>query len=223
MKKQILEALKAKFEGVSEAVLSRIADKLAKTATTEEAVATAVEGVTFQTVLDSYGDSRATEASQTAVGNYEKKHGLKDGQKVQGGAPVASEPEDGEGEEEDDPKTPAWAKTIIKNQKAIDARFAALEGEKVTSTRKQQLEAIVSKLPENLRKPYARVAIPADMSDEDFATMTAEITTEVDGLLAEASTKGAVFGRPLGGGAKVESGKEATEQECDELAKRLIK
>jgi hypothetical protein len=36
MKQKILEALKAKFQGSNANVLSRIADKLAKTATTEE-------------------------------------------------------------------------------------------------------------------------------------------------------------------------------------------
>lgn len=44
MRKEILDALKAKFTGVSDAILGRIADKLAKTATTAEQVATAVEG-----------------------------------------------------------------------------------------------------------------------------------------------------------------------------------
>lgn len=67
MRKEILDALKAKFPGVSESILGRIADKLAKTASTQEQVTTAVEGVTFQQVLESYGDSRATEAQQTAV------------------------------------------------------------------------------------------------------------------------------------------------------------
>ena len=57
MRKEILDALKAKFTGVSDAILGRIADKLAKPATTAEQVATAVEGVTFQQVLESYGDS----------------------------------------------------------------------------------------------------------------------------------------------------------------------
>ena len=73
MRQQILDALKAKFQGVSEKILGRIADKLAKTVTTAEQVATAVEGVTLQQLLDSYGDSRATEAQQTAVHNYESK------------------------------------------------------------------------------------------------------------------------------------------------------
>ena len=44
MRQQILDALEAKFQGVSEKILGRIADKLAKTVTTAEQVATAVEG-----------------------------------------------------------------------------------------------------------------------------------------------------------------------------------
>ena len=42
MKKEILEALTTKFPGVSASILGRIADKLAKTATTAEQVKTAV-------------------------------------------------------------------------------------------------------------------------------------------------------------------------------------
>ena len=108
MRKEILDALKAKFTGVSDAILGRIADKLAKTATTAEQVATAVEGVTFQQVLESYGDSRATEAQQTAVSNYEKKHGLKDGKQVKGGASAEhnDEPDNQHGNGDND--TPAW-------------------------------------------------------------------------------------------------------------------
>ena len=114
MRKQILEALKAKFEGVSEAVLGRIADKLAKTVTTEEQVATAVEGVTLQQVIDGYADSRATEAQKTAVRSYEQKHGLKDGVKVKEGAPEDEDELDEGGE-----KTPKWARTLIEQNKAL--------------------------------------------------------------------------------------------------------
>lgn len=45
MKQKILEALKAKFPGVNANVLNRIADKLAKTVTTDEQVTTAIAGV----------------------------------------------------------------------------------------------------------------------------------------------------------------------------------
>lgn len=87
MKKEILEALKAKFQGVSDSILGRIAVRLAGEVLTVEQAAAAVERVTIQQVLESYGDSRATEAQQTAVANYEKKHGLRKGRKVDGGAP----------------------------------------------------------------------------------------------------------------------------------------
>lgn len=78
-KEQILEALKTKFQGVQASILDRVATKLAQTVTTEEQVKTAVEGVTIQQVIESYGDSRATQATSTAVHNYEAKYGLKDG------------------------------------------------------------------------------------------------------------------------------------------------
>ena len=131
MRKEILDALKAKFTGVSDAILGRIADKLAKTATTAEQVATAVEGVTFQQVLESYGDSRATEAQQTAVSNYEKKHGLKDGKQVKGGASAEhnDEPDNQHGNGDND--IPAWAKAIIDGQKSLSDRLATIEGDKV--------------------------------------------------------------------------------------------
>lgn len=67
-------------------MLDRIANKLAKTITKTEDIATAVEGVTIQQIIDSYTDSRVTEASETArknaVNDYESKYGLKDGVKT---------------------------------------------------------------------------------------------------------------------------------------------
>lgn len=96
MYQEILNQLKAKFTGVSENILVRIATKLAQTNTTAEQAKATVEAYTLQQVIDGYADSRATEATQTAVSNYEKKHGLKDGVKVEavttltGGAPVTN-------------------------------------------------------------------------------------------------------------------------------------
>ena len=65
--KQILEALRTQFPGVGDNILQKTAARLAKTVTTEEGVKTAVSGVTLQQVIDSYGDSRATEAQESAV------------------------------------------------------------------------------------------------------------------------------------------------------------
>jgi hypothetical protein len=99
MKKKILEALKAKFTGVSDSVLDRIATKAANTVTKEEDVASYVEGVTLQQVIDSYADGRATDAAKSAVTTYEEKHKLKDGEKIGGGPDPKPDPkpkEDGD-------------------------------------------------------------------------------------------------------------------------------
>lgn len=217
MRKEILDALKAKFPGVSDSVLGRIADKLAKTATTAEQVTTAVEGVTIQQVIESYGDSRATEASNTArenaVKDYESRYGLKDGVKVTnntnngGEQPTGGSATNPTGGDE----TPAWAKTLLE-------RIGRLETSKTTETRKQQLNAIIGKLPETTRKAYER--LPLDKySDEEFTTMLGEVTTEVEGIVDETQARGGVFGKPSATGGTIQQ-TELTEAQKAAIAHR---
>ena len=217
MRKEILDALKAKFPGVSDSVLGRIADKLAKTATTAEQVKTAVEGVTIQQVIESYGDSRATEASNTArenaVKDYESRYGLKDGVKVTnntnngGEQPTGCSATNPTGGDE----TPAWAKTLLE-------RIGRLETSKTTETRKQQLNAIIGKLPETTRKAYER--LPLDKySDEEFTTMLGEVTTEVEGIVDETQARGGVFGKPSATGGTIQQ-TELTEAQKAAIAHR---
>ena len=217
MRKEILDALKAKFPGVSDSVLGRIADKLAKTATTAEQVKTAVEGMTIQQVIESYGDSRATEASNTArenaVKDYESRYGLKDGVKVTnntnngGEQPTGGSATNPTGGDE----TPAWAKTLLE-------RIGRLETSKTTETRKQQLNAIIGKLPETTRKAYER--LPLDKySDEEFTTMLGEVTTEVEGIVDETQARGGVFGKPSATGGTIQQ-TELTEAQKAAIAHR---
>ena len=196
MYQEILNALKAKFTGVSDAVLGRIAKNLAKTATTPEQVKAAVDGTTLQQVIDGYADSRATEATQTAVHNYETKWGLKDGTKVDetGGEPTNTNPTTTQNTG-DAGKTPEWAKALMEQNKALADRLSKMEGERITTNRRQQISNITAKLPETFRKAYERIAIDT-MNDEEFNTLLAEVTTEVDGIASGLNTKGAVFGRP---------------------------
>ena len=218
----ILNALKAKFQGVSDAVLSRIANKLAKTVTSQEQVATSAEGVTLQQVIDSYADHRATEAQQTAVHNYESKYGLKDGEKVtpvtvqqQGGQPTggqSTQPTAGATE------TPEWAKQLIEQNKVLTDRIAKMEGQRTTDSRKQQLSTIIAKLPEQLRKPYERITLDS-LSDEQFNTLVTEVTTEVEGIANDINSKGAVFGRPTANSSG-NQGNELTKEQQDAIAHR---
>ena len=219
----ILNALKAKFQGVSDAVLSRIANKLAKTVTSQEQVATSVEGVTLQQVIDSYADHRATEAQQTAVQNYESKYGLKDGEKV---TPVTVQQQGGQPNTGGQPtqptagatETPEWAKQLIEQNKALTDRIAKMEGQRTTDSRKQQLSTIIAKLPEQLRKPYERITLDS-LSDEQCNTLVTEVTTEVEGIANDINSKGAVFGRPTANSGG-NQGNELTKEQQDAIAHR---
>jgi hypothetical protein len=75
--------LKTKFAGIDEKVLDRIAAKAAKTVNSEEEAKTFVEDTTLQQVIDSYTDSRVTEAQDSAIKSYEKKYGISEGKPLE--------------------------------------------------------------------------------------------------------------------------------------------
>lgn len=216
MYKEILEQLKTKFPGVSEQILDRIAKKMAETVTKSEDVKTAVDGVTFQKVLESYGDSRATDATKTAVLNYEKKHGLKDGQKVD----TATQQQQ-QVEIETDETAPAWAQTLANSVKALTEKVETIQTERVASTRKQQMNEVLSKLPDNLRKGYERIRIE-DMDDEAFNTLLADVTGEVGEIAKYTSARGAAFGVPTSPIQGVQSNtQEASDEQVDAVMSHL--
>lgn len=210
MKAKILEALTTKFEGVSTSILDRVANKLAKTITKADDVATAVEGVTLQQVIEGYADSRANESAATArkkaVEEYEARYGLKDGEKA--------DKKDGEVKKQKDPETdemPAWAK-------ALAARLDKQDAERLVSKRTERLNAIVNKLPESLRKGYARLSV--DGSDEDFEKLITEVTNEVADIEKNTRAAGARTGRPLGNGNSPKVS-EASKEDIDAVVAAL--
>lgn len=83
-----------------------MAEKAAKTATSEEQAQAYVDGVNFQNVVDSEADYRATKATQTSIENYEKKYNIKEGK------PVEREPERKTNEKREDEEVPTWAKQL---------------------------------------------------------------------------------------------------------------
>lgn len=215
MKEQILEALRSKFPGRSAVILGRIADKLAKTATTPELVTTAVEGVTPELieVIESYGDSRATEASTTAVTNYEAKYGLREGK------PTTTPEPTGEGNDnapkgQADGDVPAWASALIEQVAQLKDRQNKQDVERTTTGRRQALEAIYAHLPAPLRKGYERIPLDT-LSDDEFTKLSADVTAEVGEIGQAFAAKGAVFSTPSahhgGAGAQKELTKEQIE------------
>lgn len=199
MKNKILELLKPKFEGVSETILGRIADKLSKTAKTDEDVNTLIEGVTFQQILESYGDSRATEAQQSAVANYEKKHGLKDGKSVK--TEPKTEPKADDKSKTEDDNVPAWAKALIDSNNSLKSELEAIKGEKTTNKRKSELDKVLNKAPEKIRQRYTKdFERMSFKDDEDFNAWIGDITPDVEAITNEYNTKGGVVRRPKSGG-----------------------
>ena len=193
----IIELLKAKFVGVSDSIINRIATKLAKTVTTEEQAKTAVEGVIFQQVLESYGDSRATEAQRTAVQNYETKYGIKDGKPID---TVQQQQQQQQGQQQPQGgDVPAWAKTIIDNQNALKERLDTMDGDRITTIRRQKISEITQRLPEHLRKAYERTPVEK-LTESEFESLTNDIATEVEAIVKDSNIKGAVFGMPSVGG-----------------------
>ncbi len=228
MKEQILTALKAKFQGVNANILDRIATMLAKTVTTEDQVKTAVEGVTkdFIDVIEAYGDSRATDTQKTAILNYEKKYGLKDGVKVEQKQETTTTQQPTTTKQEvGDPTTNQLLQQLLDQNKKLTERLDKMDGERTTASRKAELDEILSKLPENLRKAYSRTPVD-NLTDEQWATVKGEITTEVESLAKEVGAKGAVFGRPTNGSGGKSTGistevQEATDAEATAVVEKL--
>ena len=178
--------------------------------------------MTFQQVLESYGDSRATQATQTAVHNYETKYGLKDGVKVtppETQPPVVPPvtppvtPPAGGAE-----AVPAWAQALIESNNSLKNELAQMKTDRTTETRKQQISTLIEKLPENLRKAYSRTPVDG-LTDEQFTALVGEITTEVGDIQSSIQQKGAVFGKPAAqnGGNQ---GAELTKEQIAAISQR---
>lgn len=212
MEKKILDALTEKYTGVKESILRRVATKLAKTVENEDDIATAVEGA-FSDVLEAYGDQRATDAQKTAVANYERKHGLKDGKAVGGGKP------DDEPAQNPADDTPEWAKALIEANKSLKERLDAMDGEKRSQSRRSVIDGILEPLTEAQRKPYKHMRLE-DLSEDDFSALQETIKGEVDELVNEQNARSTVFGRPAQTG-KQQNGQQATDKEVDAVVKTM--
>lgn len=197
MKTKIKEALKTKFEGVEDSILDRIAEKAAKTIKSEEEVETYIKGVTFQTVLGAYGDSRATEAAKNAVTNYEKKYKVKNGKPVEEveKPTVTVEPSP-------DDDVPAWAKALIDSNKALQERMTKMDEDKTSSARKAQLETVIAGLPEPIKALYVdsfdRMSFK---DDDDFATWMKAKKDEVENVNKTVLAKTGIVTPPKVGGS----------------------
>lgn len=156
---QILAALQQKFSGVDTAILSRIANKKGEGVTDESKVNSIVEGISFQDVLNSYGDFRADGAASTAVKNYERKHNLKDGKAVDESTSTS------ENESQDIAKLIADAVSAAVSP--LSDKLTQFEAAKARETRGEQILAKAKEygIPDTIAKRYA---IPDDADLDSY-------------------------------------------------------
>ena len=164
MKEKILAALKTKFQGIDDAILTRIAEKKANGVTDESQIPTIIEGVSFQDVLTSYGDFRAGDAQLSAVKNYEKKFNLKDGK-------IIENPNPNPNPEEKKDEVPSWAQSLIDSNKSLSEKFAGFEQKEVQAKRSTDIltKAKEYGIPESFATKF-NIAEDADL-DEYFKGM----------------------------------------------------
>lgn len=153
---QMAAALQQKFSGVDSAILTRIATKKSEGLTDESKVNSIVEGISFQDVLNSYGDFRAGDASVTAVKNYEKKHNLKDGKIIETPTPTPA-PTPAPNKENDNDIAALIADAISKAVQPLSDKLTQFETAKATEQRNAQILAKAQEygIPDVIAKRYS--------------------------------------------------------------------
>lgn len=136
---QILAGLQTKFAGVDTATLTRIATKKAEGVTDDTKVNSIIEGISFSDVLNNYGDFRAGQAQVSAVSNYEKKHGLKDGKPIEEPEPEPPKPD----EKTDIAKM--IADGITAAMKPFSDKIAQYEAREAQAQRNAQIASVAKK------------------------------------------------------------------------------
>ena len=207
MFEKILAGLKTKFPGVDSKILERIAKKKADTTTTEDEVKTVVDGVTFQSIIDSEGDRRANEAQSSAVSNYEKKYKLKDGKPTeppQQDPPQPPTPPAG-GE---DSEVFKMLKQIQQDNQQLRTEINGMKTKALGNQRKDKFSALFEgasdKLKERYMRNYDRLTFK---DDEDFNGWLDQQKPFIESDIKEEKAQGAKTTPPVGG--KRKPGEEA--------------
>ena len=119
---EVRKLLEAKFQGLEGAIQDWQVGKITKQCQSNEDAERVVEGLSLQKLVEGYADYRATQASQSAVANYKRElevaEGAKEQVETESAKPAEKIDEDG---------TPAWAKALIEQNKALGKRIGELE------------------------------------------------------------------------------------------------
>ena len=191
MKEKILQALKTKYKnlGFSEKALDGVAAYLTTSVTEENQVETAIAGVEnllkmFQSEQDALRGGK-TDAEKKLAELRKQIETLGGGK---GPEPPKKDVNLGD-------EAPDWAKALVEQNKKLAEQLNKMSAEKTTNSRKATIDELTKTLPEQLRKPYARMNFD-NVSDDEFAKQVEEIKGEVETIGKELGKSGLVFGPP---------------------------
>lgn len=230
MRKKILEALNTKFPGVSDNKLNRIVDNLLKKIKSEDEIQAAVDAITVESLLDSYGDARANLSRDSIIRDYETKHNLKDGKPVESkpsGEPTAAATNTGGGtgqvtggasageQGQGGVQLSAEMQVVMQELKAMRAEnktlsetIATMQRDKVTDTRMSTLNNLLKDVPEESRNRYLRdYGYMSFDTDDKFNAYIEAITPEIEKIKTETAQTAAHVGGTKGGGSTTPTGK----------------
>ena len=194
---QILAGLQQKFSGVDTATLTRIATKKAEGVTDETKVNSIVEGISFQDVMQNYGDFRAGQAQTSSIANYEKKHGLKDGKPIEN-----PKPEPKPDEKPDIAKL--IADGIAAGIKPFSDKLAAFEAKEAQAQRMAQISSVAKKY-----------GIPDFMLKDRTIPENTDLDTYMKDVKQEMTNAGFQFNK------SPETAEQKLERETSEFAKMI--
>lgn len=212
MKEKIKARLKAKFSGVnlSQKRMDAIADKLAKKLTDEseeseidEALDDLNEIYSFSDMAKSDDRARSDEAKKKAN---------------------PSQPKEDPAKTEEDENVPAWAKSIIEQNKIYAEKLSNLEAGKTAESRRVQLEKKLENAPEKIKDSYLKQFERMSFKDEeDFTGYISDVETQVTELAQEFSNNGLKsFGTAKTSGGKGSTEKAASKEEADAVVKDIM-
>lgn len=206
MKEKILAFLKTKLSGVPDNYLLGVAEHYSKTVTEEKQIETTLTDGVIDLLklnaglLQSEGDKRATEATKTALKNFQDKHGLDEN-----GKPI-EDPKKGPGrpkkDADPDPNEPAWFTAYKREQQEATAKLSE-------EIEKQKQEKTLTALSEKVSKHEKLKDIPATYlkgrnlvpkSEAEIDQLVASIETDYNSFKQEMAEKGVVISIPPAGG-----------------------
>lgn len=189
--KLILEQLKEKFEGVSEAVLKPTATKLAKTIDDESALADEIAGVTIQGIIDSYTDSRVTNGVNTALRRERAKTPTTTHTEEEPTDEADSKEQTSKDSNRAEDEAPAWAKTLLTRLGALEADATKARGAK----RAEELRGLAKDLPASVASLFETRNDLGDLSEEDYNALREQTQKQVNEISQDFAKP--TFGTPL--------------------------